>query len=41
MENPIKADSNHGEYGETVVGDAKILVIVHHEADDACGESKV
>ncbi len=35
MENPIKADSNHGEYGETVIGNGKVAIIVKHEADDA------
>ena len=41
MENPIKADSNHGEYGETVIGNGKVAIIVHHETDDACCESKI
>ena len=41
MENPIKADSNHGEYGETVIGNGKVAIIVKHEADDASSESKI
>ena len=41
MENPIKADSNHGEYGETVIGNGKVAIIVKHEADYTCCESKV